>query len=153
MIILDILSFAALFWLVFFLSVLCHELGHLLIGYLVGSSPTEFSIGAWVLLRISTENFAFQIGLIPDRGYVRHGTLCLLKPWQLVLLYSGGSLANLGTAVFGWIVYQTGDFYPGFFLGLSVVSLGGLVFTLYPSEDEDSISDGKRILDVFRRSY
>lgn len=64
------------FIIVLFPVIIIHELGHLIVGYLLKAKPTEFAIGIGKnLFSFHFKNINFKLNLLPIGGYVKFDTI------------------------------------------------------------------------------
>jgi regulator of sigma E protease len=111
--------------------ILVHEFGHLIMGKLVGVWAREFGIGypPRIVKLFRWQETDFTLNWLPFGGFTRfegeatfddgeeHGddpaikehSLYAKSPWQRILVYLGGSLANLLTAwLIAVVIFTTG---------------------------------------------
>jgi len=141
-------------------QVLIHEAGHALAGLARGMQPLAFGVGPWRWER-SLDRWRLRrggrvLGLLGFAILVPHGQRGLSRLDQCIYLL-GGPMANLATfaLMLGLAAHPlvtTSTPFAAFVIGTaSVAALLGLS-NLVPFETQGWRSDGRNIIDLFRRS-
>lgn len=148
------LGFAAGLLLVVWLSLLVHEAGHLLGGWLGNLRPLLLLAGP---LRMDLEGGAVRLRY--NREASTWGGLAVAVPRQqevgrttVALMVAGGPAASVGLALCAWLVPAQGLMVQGW-LGFVVLISGAIaVGTLLPMTMGGYVSDGGQLLQLWRGS-
>lgn len=136
------------FWILFFILVLIHELGHILAGILLGFPVAGLEIGHFPFRTFRFFGFTFYIGDFPRGGRtVLSFTNRRFERWQNIVFLSSGIIVEFLFFLALFLIARGNEW--GRIL-LAIFFIEELWVNIIPSyEKEQPANDGAHLLEIF----
>ncbi|MFN6513412.1 MAG: site-2 protease family protein [Nostoc sp. CreGUA01] len=155
-------SFSIYIWAYF--SIFCHEMGHFMVGKMMGFHPYLVKIGTGKkMLNIKLSNFIIEFNLMPNGGitYVSNLSLHNIKP-KLIFMYLAGPMINCLLFILIISIYSQSAFHYIFANYIYILEAFGIfeflliIGNILPSEltiyGQKHSNDGKQVLDALTKT-